>query len=153
MHWTNFCYKRWSWKATEIIWLACRRYFFKSLHNGLIINYLWTEIFCAAFIPRFFVTCIFDTELILILHTSVLFLAFYQDMNQETSRNDLKDQIKEIRSTNSKIKQKANKAIYAIIYNSLIKYFTYKQFKYYQAQKTHLSTSKILLCLCNLFQV
>ena len=74
-------------------------------------------------------------------------------MNQETSRNDLKDQIKEIRSTNSKIKQKANKAIYAIIYNSLIKYFTYKQFKFYQAQKTHLSTSKILLCLCNLFQV
>ena len=131
MHWTNFCYKRWSWKATKIIWLACRRYFFKSFHNGLIINYLWTEIFCAAFIPRFFVTCIFDTELILILHISVLFLAFYQDMNQETSRNNLKDQIKGIRSTNSEIKQKANKAIYAIIYNSLIKYFTYKQFKFY----------------------
>ena len=62
----------------------------------------------------FFVTCIFDTELILILQTSVLFLAFYQDMNQEISRNDLKNQIKEIRSTNSEIKQKA--IIYAIIY-------------------------------------
>ena len=117
MHWTNFCHKRWSWKATKIIWLACRRYFFKSFHNGLIINYLWTEIFCAAFIPRFFVTCIFDTELILILHTSVLFLAFYQDMNQETSRNNLKDQIKGIRSTNSEIKQKA---IYAIIYTVIL---------------------------------
>ena len=66
--------------------------------------------------------CIFDTELILILHTSVLFLAFYQDMNQETSRNDLKDQIKEIRSANSEIKQKAiiYATIYAIIY-ALIK--------------------------------
>ena len=62
----------------------------------------------------FFVTCIFDTELILILHTSVLFLAFYQDMNQETSRNDLKDRIKENRSANSEIKQKA--IIYATIY-------------------------------------
>ena len=62
----------------------------------------------------FFVTCIFDTELILILHTSVLFLAFYQDMNQQTSRNDLKNQIKEIRSTNSEIKQKA--IIYATVY-------------------------------------
>ena len=35
-------------------------------------------------------------------------------MNQEISRNDLKNQIKEIRSTNSEIKQKA--IIYAIIY-------------------------------------
>ena len=34
-------------------------------------------------------------------------------MNQETSRNDLKDQIKEIRATNSEIKRKA---IDAIIY-------------------------------------
>merc|ERR1711917_66972 len=32
--------------------------------------------------------------------------AFYQDMNQEISRNDLKNQIKEIRSANSEIKQK-----------------------------------------------
>ena len=37
------------------------------------------QIFCAAFIPRFFVTCTFDTELISILHSSVLFLALSQD--------------------------------------------------------------------------
>ena len=72
------------------------------------------QIFCAAFIPRFFVTCIFDTELILILHSSVLFSALSQNMNQVTSRNELKEQIKEMRSTNSEIKQKA--IIYAILY-------------------------------------
>ena len=46
-------------------------------------------------------------------------------MNQETSRNDLKDQIKEIRSTNSEIMQKAiiYAAIYAFIY-ALIKRVT-----------------------------
>ena len=72
------------------------------------------KFFCAAFIPRFFVTCIFDTELILILHSSVLFSALSQNMNQVTSRNELKEQIKEMRSTNSEIKQKA--IIYAILY-------------------------------------
>ena len=43
-------------------------------------------------------------------------------MNQEGSYNDLKNQIKEIRSANSEIKQKAiiYATIYAIIY-SLIK--------------------------------
>ena len=71
------------------------------------------KFFCAAFIPRFFVTCIFDTELILILHSSVLFSALSQNMNQVTSRNELKEQIKEMRSTNSEIKQKA--IIYAIL--------------------------------------
>ena len=51
------------------------------------------QIFCAAFIPRFFVTCTFDTELILILHSSVLFLALSQNMKQVSSRNELKEQI------------------------------------------------------------
>ena len=62
------------------------------------------QIFCAASIPRFFVTCTFDTELISILHSSVLFLALSQNMKQVSSRNELKEQIIEMRSTNSEIK-------------------------------------------------
>ena len=50
-------------------------------------------------------------------------------MNQETSRNDLKDQIKEIRSTNSEIKQKAiiYATIYAIIYALIKRVATHQQ--------------------------
>ena len=114
VYWTHFGNKRRGWKTPKVIWMACRRYFFQSFHNELVINYLWTNFSVPPSFLDFFVTCIFDTELNLILHSSVLFSALSQNMNQVTSRNELKEQIKEMRSTNSEIKQKA--IIYAILY-------------------------------------